>query len=160
VPPSFSHLVSCTPTKSKLYLANSLATAVSGPDLYRVLAFHVPNLMSLFHCLGPIKVSVQVRGTCIPFVKRPVFTVRSYHLAQSANWGPPPCRLSATACSIYSQPSYLLEAVPPSAKWGHAMPWWQGPTYYGRTTEGTQGRFIKLWPSQFRCVFKKIRLCF
>jgi hypothetical protein len=27
--------------------------------------------------------------------------------------------------------SYLpyLEAVPPSATWGRAMPWWQGPTY-------------------------------
>jgi hypothetical protein len=41
-----------------------------------------------------------------------------------------PCRLSATAYSIYSRlPSYL-EAVPPSATRGRAMLWWQGPTYH------------------------------
>ena len=39
-----------------------------------------------------------------------------------------PCRLSATAYSIYSQLPSILEAVPPSATWGRAMPWWQGPT--------------------------------
>jgi hypothetical protein len=32
---------------------------------------------------------------------------------------------------ILSYPPYL-EAVPPSATWGLAMPWWQGPTYHGR----------------------------
>ena len=37
-----------TPTKSNLYLANSLATAVSEPALYRILTFHVPKTMSLF----------------------------------------------------------------------------------------------------------------
>ena len=37
-----------TPTKSNLYLANSLAAAVSEPALYRLLTFHVPNKMSLF----------------------------------------------------------------------------------------------------------------
>jgi hypothetical protein len=25
----------------------------------------------------------------------------------------------------------ILEAVPPPATWGRAMPWWQGPTYHG-----------------------------
>jgi hypothetical protein len=143
--PPFPHLASCTITKSKLYLANSLATVVCEPHLYRLLPFHVPNLMSVFHCLGRIKIPVHVRGTCIPFVKRPVFKVRGcYHLAQTAIWRTTPCQLFATAYSIYSQPSYILEAVPPSATWGRAMPWWQGPTYYGRTTEGFQGRFIKL----------------
>ena len=57
---SSSHL--CTPTKSNLYLANSLAAAVSEPDLYRLLTFHIPNLMSLFHCVGRTKESVQFRG--------------------------------------------------------------------------------------------------
>jgi hypothetical protein len=38
-----SPLTSCTPTKSNLYLANSLATAVSAPALYRLLTFHVPK---------------------------------------------------------------------------------------------------------------------
>jgi len=46
--PLFPHFTSCTPTKSNLYLANSLAAAVSEPALYRLLTFHVPNLMSLF----------------------------------------------------------------------------------------------------------------
>ena len=31
---------------------------------------------------------------------------------------------------IHSYPAYL-EAVPPSAIWGRAMTWWQGPTYHG-----------------------------
>jgi hypothetical protein len=44
-------IVSCTPTKSNLYLANSLAAAVSEPALYRFLTFHVPTRMSLFHFL-------------------------------------------------------------------------------------------------------------
>jgi len=30
---------------------------------------------------------------------------------------------------IHSYPPYL-EAVRPSATWGRAMPWWQGPTYH------------------------------
>jgi len=44
---SLSHLTSCTPTKSNLHLANSLAAAVSEPALYTVPTFQVPNLMSL-----------------------------------------------------------------------------------------------------------------
>ena len=43
-----SHLTSCTPTKSNLYPANSLAVAVSESVLYRLLTFHVPPKMSLF----------------------------------------------------------------------------------------------------------------
>jgi hypothetical protein len=38
--PSLSHLTSCTPTKYNLYLANSLATAISEPAIYRLLTFH------------------------------------------------------------------------------------------------------------------------
>ena len=74
--PPLSHQTSCTPTKSNLYLANSLA-AVSEPALYRLLTFHVSSLMSLFRCLGHTKVSVQVRGKCSCFIMKPVFTVRS-----------------------------------------------------------------------------------
>jgi len=47
------------------YLANSLAAAAaaaaaaeSEPTLYRLLTFHVPNLMSLFRCLRRTKVSI------------------------------------------------------------------------------------------------------
>jgi len=45
--PPLSHLI-CTPTNSILYLANSLAAAVTEPALYRLLTFQVPNLMSAF----------------------------------------------------------------------------------------------------------------
>jgi len=49
--PPLPHLTYCTTTKSNLYLANSLVTAVSEPALYRLLTFHVPKTMSLFRCL-------------------------------------------------------------------------------------------------------------
>jgi hypothetical protein len=41
-----------------------------------------------------------------------------------------PCRLSSIAYSIYWQIASVWDAVPPSATWGRAMPWWQGPTYH------------------------------
>jgi hypothetical protein len=41
--PPLSQLTSCTPTTSNLYLGNSLAAAVSEPDLYRLPSFYVPN---------------------------------------------------------------------------------------------------------------------
>jgi len=56
-----SHLTSCTPTQSNLYLTNYLATVVSDPGVYSLLTFQAPNLMSLFHCLGCTKGSVQVK---------------------------------------------------------------------------------------------------
>ena len=47
------------------------------------------------------------------------------------SWRTTPCRLSTTAYSIYSQLPSTKEAVPLSATWGRAMPWWQGPTTHG-----------------------------
>jgi hypothetical protein len=67
--PSPSHLASCTPTKSKLYLDSSLETVVKEPALYKHLTFHNPNLMSVFHCLGSLsRESVQVRVSLMTFV--------------------------------------------------------------------------------------------
>jgi len=67
---------------------------------------------------------------CEYFVTKYVFRARSYHhLVQHWSWRITPCRLSATAYSIYSQLPTIMEAVPPSATWGLAMPWWQGPTF-------------------------------
>jgi len=60
--PHLSHLTRRTPPKSNLYLANSLDGAVKEPVLYRLLTFKVPNLISLFRCVGPTRISVQVRG--------------------------------------------------------------------------------------------------
>ena len=86
------------------------------------------NVMSPFRCLGRTRVSVQVRGCCKQFVTGYVFTVRNcQHLAQPPSWRTTHCRLSATAYSMYSQLPFILEAVPPSATWGRAMLWWQGP---------------------------------
>ena len=47
--------------------------------------------------------------------------------------GPPlvTCRLPSTTYSIYAQRPSIVEAVSPSATWGRAMTWWQGPTYHG-----------------------------
>jgi len=46
--------------------------------LPRLLTFHVPHLMPLFHCWGRTKVSVQVRGFLYEhFVRICVFTMRS-----------------------------------------------------------------------------------
>ena len=69
--PSLSHLTSCTPNKSNLYLANSLAATVIGePALYRLLTFHVTNLRSTFHCFRSYQ--------SISPVQRHVFTFRNY----------------------------------------------------------------------------------
>jgi hypothetical protein len=49
------------------------------------------------------------------------------------SWRTTPCRLSATAYSIYLQLPSILEAIPPSAPWGRTTMWWQGPNYHGYT---------------------------
>jgi hypothetical protein len=51
-----------TSRRPVLYLANSVATVICDPDLYRLLTFHVPKLISLFRSWGRTKESVQVRG--------------------------------------------------------------------------------------------------
>ena len=75
--PSFSHLTSYTLTKSNLYLANSLATVVSGPNLCSLITILVSNFMSLFNCLGCTTGSVQVQGNCECFIIWYFFMVRS-----------------------------------------------------------------------------------
>jgi hypothetical protein len=113
---SLSHLTLCTPTKSDLHLAYSLAAGVSEPNLYRLLTFQVPNLMSLFHCLGRTEVSGQFRGMYSCFGTKTVYTMRSsQHLPQPPSWRTTYIPLSATAYSIYLHLSSILEDVPPSA---------------------------------------------
>jgi hypothetical protein len=53
------------------------------------------------------------------------------NLSQPPSWRTTPCRLSATAYSIYSQLSSVLESVPPSTTWGRALLCWEEPTYNG-----------------------------
>jgi len=74
--------------------------------------------------------SIQFWGTRLYFVTWHVFTVTSFSdPTQPLSWSTTPCQLSATAYSIYSQLPSILEAIPPSANWRHAMLWWQAPTY-------------------------------
>ena len=102
-----------------LYGKQSFITAFTG-------ASHLP--LSWAHNSG----SIQVWGTRLYFVTRYVFTVRSFsHSTQSLSWSTNPCRLCATAYSMYSQLPSVLEAVPLSATWGSAMLWWQAPIYLG-----------------------------
>ena len=88
------------------------------------------SLSSSLYRFSPLPCSL-VRGfRCERFVTWYAFTVSSCHNnAQPPIWRITPCRLSATAYSIYPQIPFILEAVSPSATWGRAMPWWQGPTY-------------------------------
>jgi hypothetical protein len=47
-----------------LYLASSLKTVIKEPTLFKLLTFHVPNLIPIFRHLGSLsKESAQVRGS-------------------------------------------------------------------------------------------------
>jgi hypothetical protein len=60
--PVLSHLTSCIHLHL-IYTSLILwLLSLSGPGLYRLLTFQVPNLSSIFRCSGYTKVSVQVRG--------------------------------------------------------------------------------------------------
>ena len=77
------------------------------------------------HLTGLYQSIIQVRGfLCKRFVNRICF-----YLVQPASFNTTPCRLSAIAYSIYSHLPSMVEAVPPLAPWGRAMPVWQGPIY-------------------------------
>ena len=126
--PPFSHLISCTPSKSiSILLIPWLLLLLQVNLPYTgILTFHVQNVMFLFLCLGRTNVSIQARGKCSCFVTEPVFTVRiCQHLAQFPSWRTTPCWLPATTYSVYSRLPSILEAVPPTATCGRAMPWWQ-----------------------------------
>jgi hypothetical protein len=72
-----SHLTSSTPTKYYLYFDSSFDIVISEPALYKLLTFHVPNLISIFHRLGRLsKESVQVWGSFMIFVTNLFFTVK------------------------------------------------------------------------------------
>jgi hypothetical protein len=60
-----SHLTSCTPTKSNLYLDSSLETVIREPTLYKLLIFHVPNLMSPTAVYSP-EMFISISDTNFP----------------------------------------------------------------------------------------------
>jgi hypothetical protein len=103
VPPP-SHLTSCTPTRSNLYLASSLETVFGDPALYKLLTFQVPNLVSVFHSLGRLsKESVQVRGSLEVFVPSFFYGEGLLTPRPTPKLVDIPYYLSASAYSIYSQ---------------------------------------------------------
>ena len=121
----------CTPTESNVYLATSLATIICDPELYRLLAFQVPDLMSPFHCLGCTEGSSQVRGLVRCFITWYVLRWAVVSTSPNPQAVNPPhvgCPWLLIQC-IRRYPPYL-ESVLPSATWGRAMPWWEGTTYH------------------------------
>ena len=104
----------CLPIKSNLHFAISLAAAVSEPALHRLLTFHVPILMSLFHCLGRTKESVQVSRQQFIFGNYTSFHGEELLAPRpNPNWRTSPYGLSATVCSMYPKLPSISEAVLP-----------------------------------------------
>ena len=111
------HLTSCTPTKSNLYLANSLAAAISEPALYKTpniqsTKSHVPlSLLWSYQSISPGP------SLCLWIFRNKIGSLSEQLLAPhpTSKLEDHPCRLSATIYSIYSQLPSILEAVPPSA---------------------------------------------
>jgi hypothetical protein len=102
LPPS--HLTSCTPTRSNLYLASSLETVFRDPTLYKLLTFNVPNLISVFYSWSRLyKESVQVRGYLEVLITSYFLILGVVNPTPSPQLEDHPCYLSATAYSIYSQ---------------------------------------------------------
>jgi hypothetical protein len=125
--PLLTHLTSCTLTKYDLFLANSLAAAVPWPQqpLYiPCTKSHVRfSMLRLYQ-----KTSVGPRQV-YPFRKKGSFYGEELSPRPTPSWRTTPCRLPATAYSIFLHLLSILEAVPPSPTWGSAMGWWQEPTY-------------------------------
>jgi hypothetical protein len=75
---------------------------------------------------------------CVLSVTRPNFTVRiCYHLVQPPSCRTTPCRPSATAYSIYSQPRSVSGGLSSIRYLRTVMLWWQGPTHRGVFCVGT-----------------------
>ena len=97
-------------------------------------------LLRLYQSISPgQRLSLWLFHNKIYFLRRGVVSTSP----NPPSWRTTPCRLSATAYSIYSQPPSISEAVPPSATWGRAMPWWQGPTYHDRITREPKRIILK-----------------
>jgi hypothetical protein len=138
--PSLSVLTSCTPNKSNLFLANSLAAAVSGPALYRLLTLQVHNRKFLFFCCVVALLETlpppenRVWEQIISGLLLTSTDLEFYYLQELLAPRPKPklkdLPQSAVRCrtfNLFTAP--LHTADPPlSTTWGRAMPRWQGTT--------------------------------
>jgi hypothetical protein len=81
------------------------------------------------------------------------FSVRSSKQLVQPHWKTNSCRLSATAYSIHSQLPSILVAVPSSATWGRAMPWWQG--FISIYTIMPLTEWTSVWSSELHQLLRK-----
>jgi hypothetical protein len=99
-----SRNVTLTLTKSNLYFDSSLKTLIRYPTLYKLLTFHVPNLISTFLLLGHLSMEfIHVQCCFVHFIRSLFFSVKCKPHTQHPNWRTTPCRLSADAYSVYLQ---------------------------------------------------------
>jgi hypothetical protein len=107
-----SHLTSCTPTKSNLYFDIYFTTVMSKPSLYRLLIFHVPNLMSIFLSIHRLS-KESIQGPLWHFITPKL----EDHTSSAVRY----CLFNIFAATLH-----IWRLLPPSATWGSTMTWWQG----------------------------------
>ena len=104
------------PWKTNRFSASQEISPFYGKQIFNATFTGASHLsLSWAHYSG----SIQVWCTRLYFVTRYVFTLRTFsHPSQPLSWSTTPCRLCATAFSIYSQLPSILEVVPLSATGG------------------------------------------
>jgi len=126
------------------------------PILSQINLFHAPppshylkvHLNVSFPLLRSYQSISPIPGLCS--VTKPVFAMGNcQHFAQTPVCRTTPFRPSATAYSVYSQLPSIMEAVPPSAAWGPAMPWLHEPTYH------CWYRYLIIWKEKITEIQKK-----
>ena len=94
------------------------------------------HLFCQLHVQNSLPVSLQSTSKS----RRKLWTFRNMHIFCGEELlAPPPTSmleddLLSVVCDYLLDifpPLSILEAVPPSANWGRAEPWWQGPTHHG-----------------------------
>jgi hypothetical protein len=88
----------------------------------------VPNLISLFQCLGCARESVHFRGLCTNFATNKMFYGGEL-LAPCPTpklEGHPLSAVRDCLFNIFAATSHFWRSSPLSATWGRTMPWWQG----------------------------------
>ena len=90
-----------------------------------IISFH-PRLVLPSGCPGP-RFTVWIFRNKIRFHGEELLAPRPTRQAG----GPPSVSSPWMLVQYFRNIPSILEAVPPSATWGRAMPWWQGPTYHG-----------------------------
>ena len=131
---SIAYLLTGSMDQSPSWETNLFSASQEIPPIYInrtfITAFTSACHLSLYwaHNIG----SIHVWGTSLCFIIR-YFLGRGvvHNLPNPLSWSTTLCRLSVTTYSIYLQLPSILQAVPPSTTWAHAMRWWQVPTYVG-----------------------------